>query len=104
MRPSIACLLAVPFFFSSAAVRAQQQPPAPPPNLPLVRLIATGGTIAMKIDPEKKAPVPAISGEDLVATVPEIAKVARVEVENLSNVPSSYMDPDRIGGCSSRNP
>jgi len=95
MRPSIACLLAVPFFFSSAAVRAQQQPPAPPPNLPLVRLIATGGTIAMKIDPEKKAPVPAISGEDLVATVPEIAKVARVEVENLSNVPSDYMDPDR---------
>ncbi|HYS10563.1 MAG TPA: asparaginase [Myxococcales bacterium] len=94
MRPSIACLLAVPFF-SSAAVRAQQQPPAPPPNLPVVRLIATGGTIAMKIDPEKKAPVPAISGEDLVATVPEIAKVARVEVENLSNVPSSYMDPDR---------
>ncbi len=93
MRPSIACLLAVPFFFSSAAVRAQQQPPAPPPNLPLVRLIATGGTIAMKIDPEKKAPVPAISGEDLVATVPEISKVARVEVENLSNVPSAYMDP-----------
>src|SRR5205085_6082432 len=27
--------------------------------------------------------------------VPEIAQVARVEVENLSNVPSAYMDPDR---------
>jgi L-asparaginase len=49
----------------------------------------------MKIDPIKKAPVPAISGEDLVATVPEIAQVARVEVQNLSNVPSDYMDPDR---------
>src|SRR5205807_724681 len=35
------------------------------------------------------------SGEDLVATVPEIAQVAHVEVENLSNVPSSYMDADR---------
>src|SRR5262249_48360049 len=65
------------------------------PNLPVVRLIATGGTIAMKIDPIKKAPVPAISGEELVATVPEIAKVARIEVQNLSNVPSDYMDPDR---------
>jgi L-asparaginase len=65
------------------------------PGLPVVRLIATGGTIAMKIDPVKKAPVPAISGEDLVATVPEIAQVAHVEVENLSNVPSDYMDPDR---------
>ena len=37
---------------------------------PVVALIATGGTIAMKIDPVKKAPVPAISGEDLLATVP----------------------------------
>jgi L-asparaginase len=63
--------------------------------LPTVRLIATGGTIAMKIDPVKNAPVPAISGEDLLATVPEMGKVAKVEVENLSNVPSDYMDPPR---------
>jgi L-asparaginase len=67
-------------------------------DLPVVRLVATGGTIAMKIDPVKQAPVPAISGEDLVATVPEIAKVARVEVQNLSNVPSDYMDPERWVG------
>src|SRR3974377_11525 len=64
-------------------------------NLPICPLIATGGTIAMKIDPVKKAPVPAISGEDLIATVPEIAKVAKIEVLNLSNVPSDYMDPPR---------
>jgi L-asparaginase len=64
-------------------------------QLPVVKLIATGGTIAMKIDPVKKAPVPAISGEDLIATVPEIAKVAKIEVLNLSNVPSDYMDPPR---------
>jgi len=62
-------------------------------DLPVVKLIATGGTIAMKIDPVKNAPVPAISGEDLVATVPEIAKVAKIEVLNLANVPSGYMDP-----------
>jgi L-asparaginase len=59
---------------------------------PIVKLIATGGTIAMKIDPVKKAPVPAISGEDLLATVPEISKYTRVEVENIANVPSDYMD------------
>jgi len=64
-------------------------------ELPVVKLIATGGTIAMKIDPVKKAPVPAISGEDLVATVPEIATIAKIEVLNISNVPSGYMDPDR---------
>ncbi len=63
--------------------------------LPTVQLIATGGTIAMKIDPVKKAPVPAISGEDLVATVPAIAGVAKVTVQNISNVPSGYMDPPR---------
>jgi len=64
-------------------------------ELPVVKLIATGGTIAMKIDPVKKAPVPAISGEDLIATVPELTKVARMEVLNISNVPSGYMNPER---------
>jgi L-asparaginase len=73
----------------------QAQQPAPSGSLPTVVLLATGGTIAMKIDPVKKAPVPAISGEDLVSTVPEIAKVAKIEVKNLSNVPSDYMDPER---------
>ena len=49
----------------------------------------------MKIDPVKQAPVPAISGEDLLATVPEVANHARIEVKNVSNVPSDYMDPPR---------
>src|SRR5215471_21862662 len=62
---------------------------------PVVVLLATGGTIAMKIDPVKHAPVPAISGEDLLATVPEVSKYAVVEVKNISNVPSDYMDPTR---------
>ena len=62
---------------------------------PVVVFIATGGTIAMKIDPVKHAPVPAISGEDLLATVPEVSKYATVEVKNVSNVPSDYMDPTR---------
>jgi L-asparaginase len=64
-------------------------------NKPVVVFIATGGTIAMKIDPIKHAPVPAISGEDLLATVPEVSKYATVEVKNVSNVPSDYMDPAR---------
>jgi L-asparaginase len=70
---------------------AQQQRP----QQPVVAMIATGGTIAMKIDPARNAPVPAISGEDLLATVPDISKHARIEVNNLSNVPSDYMDPPR---------
>ena len=49
----------------------------------------------MKIDPVKKAPVPAISGDDLLQTVPDVGRHARIEVQNLSNVPSDYMDPPR---------
>ncbi|MGV3654662.1 MAG: asparaginase [Noviherbaspirillum sp.] len=64
-------------------------------NKPVVQFIATGGTIAMKIDPVKNAPVPAISGDDLLATVPDIGKYATIQVNNLSNVPSDYMDPPR---------
>lgn len=64
-------------------------------DVPLCKLIATGGTIAMKIDPQTNAPVPAVSGEDLLKTVPEISQIARIEVLNQSNVPSDYMDPGR---------
>ncbi len=93
-------LLPVSAASQSAKAPAPSQAPAATDSakLPTVVLLATGGTIAMKIDPVKKAPVPATSGEDLVATVPEIAKVARVEVQNLSNVPSDYMDPERWVG------
>ncbi|MEF9943748.1 MAG: asparaginase domain-containing protein, partial [Burkholderiaceae bacterium] len=56
-------------------------------------MIATGGTIAQKIDPIKKAPVPALSGEDLLETVPEIGKYAKVEVFNQSRIASTAMDP-----------
>ncbi|HZA49340.1 MAG TPA: asparaginase [Myxococcaceae bacterium] len=103
MRPLAAILL---IGTACAAPRASAQAPAPAParqqqaapKVPVIVMIATGGTIAMKIDPEKNAPVPAISGEDLVATVPELGKIARVEVQNLSNVPSDYMDPERWVG------
>src|SRR4029077_4541640 len=88
--------LAFVFIVAAALIlpaRAQQAQ-----NLPVCPLIATGGTIAMKIDPVKQAPVPAISGEDLLATVPEVANHARVEVKNISNIPSDYMDPVRWVG------
>ena len=62
--------------------------PAAAQTKPVVKFIATGGTIAMKIDPVKKAPVPAISGDDLLATVPDVANYASIEVENVSNIPS----------------
>jgi len=62
---------------------------------PTVAVVATGGTIAMKVDPTTGAPVPALSGEDLTAAVPKLKEIANVRVVEFSNIPSDYMGPDR---------
>ncbi|RON52738.1 L-asparaginase [Pseudomonas frederiksbergensis] len=59
---------------------------------PVVQFIATGGTIAMKIDPVTKGVVPAISGDDLMQTVPDAGKYATVEVNNFSNMSANYVE------------
>lgn len=64
-------------------------------QLPLCHMVATGGTIAMKLDPVTNAPVPALSGEDMLASVPGLGQVAVLQVENPFNIPSTYMDPER---------
>jgi L-asparaginase len=91
----LAAAPAAPALAQAAAPAAAPPAAAQQRQQPVVAMIATGGTIAMKIDPVRNAPVPAISGEDLLATVPDISKHARIEVNNLSNVPSDYMDPPR---------
>jgi len=57
---------------------------------PKIAVVATGGTIAMKLDPG-----PALSGEDLVSAVPKLKDIATIQVTEFSNVPSDYMGPDR---------
>lgn len=63
--------------------------------LPVCKLIATGGTIAMRPAEPGGAPVPADSGEALVEAVPELAEIARMEVKTLFSAPSPHMDPER---------
>ena len=65
----------------------------PTSSLPLIQLIATGGTIAMKRNTAGAA-VPAITGDDLLAAVPGAAELAAVEVDNFSNIPSGYIAPE----------
>jgi|FaiFalFF_MnMetaG_3_1042247.scaffolds.fasta_scaffold01549_3 glutamyl-tRNA(Gln) amidotransferase subunit D len=64
------------------------RPPTPPqkPDLPRVRVIGTGGTIASRVDYRTGAVRPAISSEDLVSLVPELYDVAYVEAEVLLSV------------------
>lgn len=57
-------------------------------------VIATGGTIAMKYDAASKGLVPACSGEDLAAAVPELASIAPLEFDQFSNIASPGMTPD----------
>ena len=61
--------------------------------LPRVRIVTTGGTISMKVDPKTGGAVPALSGEDLVATVPGLDGAARIEVEEFLRLPGTDMGP-----------
>jgi L-asparaginase len=89
--PVLACLL---LLVAHAAPRAAEPP--------TVAIVATGGTIAMKVDPATGTPKPALSGEDLIAAVPELRELATVRVVEFSNVPSDYMGPDRWPGLARR--
>jgi L-asparaginase len=63
-------------------------------SLPRVHIVATGGTIAMKLDDGRGGAMPALRGADLVAAVPEVVRIARSSVEEFSNIPSEHMTPD----------
>ena len=62
--------------------------------LPTVVILSTGGTIASRYDPDKGGLVPALSGSELVEAVPELADVAQVRVEQISNIGSADMTPE----------
>ena len=57
-------------------------------ELPRVKVIATGGTIA------GRAGAGQLEGSALVAAVPELAEVAEIDVEEFSRIGSSAMTPD----------
>ena len=63
-------------------------------KLPTVAVLSTGGTIASKQDPAKGGYLPALSGEDLVSAVPAIKKIAQIQVEQISNIPSADITPE----------
>ena len=85
--------------FLSAVARAAD--PAPKldlvvsnPKLPNVVVVATGGTIAEKDDPKTGGAIPAVSGKDLIAAVPQLNALANIAVYQFSNIDSSQMSPE----------
>ncbi len=69
------------------------EPPKLDPNLPHVSIISTGGTIASRVDYRTGAVKPALTSEDLITLVPEIAEKAYVEAEILLSKFSENMTP-----------
>jgi L-asparaginase len=61
---------------------------------PRVHLVATGGTIAMRLDPQQGGAAPAVTGADLVAAIPELTQFVQLSVEEFSNIPSEHMTPE----------
>lgn len=62
-------------------------------DLPLVRILHTGGTIASKVDYATGAVVASFEPEELIAAVPELADIARIEAIKLGNMWSDDMRP-----------
>jgi L-asparaginase/archaeal Glu-tRNAGln amidotransferase subunit D len=60
-----------------------------------VLLIATGGTIAMHKDETGKV-VPAVSGHELLASLPQLSQLADWEICDFSNVASCNMNPTQM--------
>ena len=58
-----------------------------------VLMVFTGGTIAMKVDPDKDAAVPAVGSSELMDMVKEVEKIATIETMDFSNIPSPHMTP-----------
>jgi L-asparaginase len=58
-----------------------------------VHIVFTGGTISMRLDPGTGAAVPALSGQEIVARVPGLDKVAKLTLEDYARLPGPHVTP-----------
>ena len=70
---------------STEQITKQQEIPFNP-ELPRIRILHTGGTIASKVDYKTGAVVARFEPHELVASVPELAEIANIEAEKLGNM------------------
>ncbi|MEO9308765.1 MAG: Glu-tRNA(Gln) amidotransferase subunit GatD [Nitrososphaera sp.] len=63
-------------------------------NLPKILLLSTGGTIASRVDYRTGSVTPALSAQELNASVPELAQVANIDAEVLFSEYSENLTPD----------
>lgn len=77
---------------------ADREPAAPEierdPELPDVKVLGTGGTIASFVDYRTGAVYPALEADELVTSVPELAEIVNVDAEVVFSLFSEDMGPD----------
>ncbi|MCE6980543.1 asparaginase [Pseudomonas frederiksbergensis] len=61
-------------------------------DLPKLAIAALGGTMSMQARTADEGVIPTVSGETLLASVPELTTLARVTVETLGLLPSASLD------------
>ena len=61
-----------------------------------ISAVTSVGTLAINLDSKTGGLVPAVSGEDLLAAVPALQSVAKIEVVEESNVPSGHITPQMM--------
>jgi L-asparaginase len=62
----------------------------------VIAILFTGGTISMRIDARSGSAVPAMSGLDILAHVPQIQQEADVELEDVSRLPGPHVTPEHM--------
>lgn len=65
--------------------------------LPKIQVVATGGTIATRFDPDTGQVVPELTADELLQAVPQLEGRLAVGAETLFNIPSSSMDFAHVG-------
>lgn len=65
-------------------------------ELPRVVLVATGGTISMRLDSDRGGAVPRLTGEQIVGLVPGLDELARLEVREFGRYPGPHMTIERM--------
>lgn len=60
-----------------------------------IAIISTGGTIASTVDSGGASP--GLSGEEILAAVPDVTRLADVTVHDFSNIPSAHFTIEQMG-------
>jgi len=102
MTIAVVTVLCLTLILVGGALAQQTAVPTPtidPSKLPLVKVLATGGTI---VNLGTRQNFSGMSGKDLIDSIPDIAQYARVDVEQVVNLPSSKLTPDVWLGIAKR--